>query len=360
MTSRAGGGGGDDEPFPSNVTILQYLLENDAGTATGGAAKPSSSSNTGVGRAKSKSSGKDSESITVHECPEPGCGKHYLQLEHLKAHERIHSGELVCNWETQPERVLEGVEGGSGLKFLLQNENLELVYEGSDEDEGKESEKGQELEDSEEDEEEVDFAFGSESPDSSKQVVQVFDAEVLSDDFIVLEEDPEEYVQISLNHSQSMRTTSTKARKYLCPWDGCQRAYTKSSHVKAHMRVHTGELPFACPWEGCGGRFPRAETLSRHYRRHSGERNYVCPQCSANFARSDHLRGHMKRHSIDQFVIERVIKANPDKSKPLQTTTAMSSKLSAISTRSANKSKRKRKPSTPACGLPRNYACAFR
>ena len=370
MTSKGGAGTAtEDEPFPTNVTILQYLLENDAGTA------PTKSSSTGVGRTKSKSVGrveKDATEppITVHECPQPGCGKQYLRLDHLKAHERIHSGELVCNWET--ERIQEGVVGGeSGLKFLLQNENLELVYEGEeDAEEGvKESLRNEEADvtdfEEEEDDEEFDYSFAPDSPDSSKQVVQVFDAQVLGDDFIVLEEDPDEYVQINLNHNQPMRTTSTKARKYCCPWDGCERAYTKSSHVTAHMRVHTGELPFACPWEGCDGRFARAETLSRHYRRHSGERNYVCPQCNATFARSDHLRGHMKRHSIDEFVIERVIKAGPqDKPKPTApsppvATTTMSSKLSAISIRTASKSKRKRKPSTPASGLPRNYACSF-
>lgn len=371
MSSKGGAGtAGEDEPFPTNVTILQYLLENDAGTAAAAATK---SSSTGVGRpTKSKPSGRAAEPpITVHECPVAGCGKQYLQLDHLKAHERIHSGQLVCNWET--ERVDEGVAHGgeSGLRFLLQNENLELVYEGEDADDGgKESAREEEEVDAsdfeEDDDEVVDFSIAPDSPGDPRQVVQVFDAEVLANDFIVLEEDPDEYVQINLNHNQPMRTTSTKVRKYVCPWDGCERAYTKSSHVTAHMRVHTGELPFACPWGGCEDRFARAETLSRHYRRHSGERNYVCPQCNSTFARSDHLRGHMKRHKIDEFVIERVIKAGPqDKSKPTSTpppppaNTTMSSKLSAISTRTANKSKRKRKPSTPASGLPRNYACSF-
>ncbi|XP_051942213.1 transcription factor Sp3-like [Hippocampus zosterae] len=87
-----------------------------------------------------------------------------------------------------------------------------------------------------------------------------------------------------------------KKKLHICHIVGCGKVYGKTSHLRAHLRWHSGERPFVCNWMYCGKRFTRSDELQRHRRTHTGEKKFVCGECSKRFMRSDHLAKHIKTH----------------------------------------------------------------
>ncbi|KAK6205114.1 strongly-conserved Zn-finger binding protein [Scheffersomyces amazonensis] len=92
---------------------------------------------------------------------------------------------------------------------------------------------------------------------------------------------------------------SGRPKKFVCNFEGCERAYSKPSLLEQHKRSHTGERPFICSQDGCNKSFLRKSHLDAHLISHNSdeEKPFRCSICGKGVNTPQHLKRHEIIHT---------------------------------------------------------------
>jgi hypothetical protein len=73
---------------------------------------------------------------------------------------------------------------------------------------------------------------------------------------------------------------SIKSKKHACPYVDCNKSFSQPTHLRIHLRSHTGEKPYTCSIATCRQTFSQLGNLRTHERRHIGQRPNRKRTCS--------------------------------------------------------------------------------
>ncbi|XP_056299636.1 oocyte zinc finger protein XlCOF28-like isoform X2 [Pseudoliparis swirei] len=96
-------------------------------------------------------------------------------------------------------------------------------------------------------------------------------------------------VEVSLSGSRFR----ARGKPFSC--SECGKIFKKKTHLKIHMRSHTGEKPFSC--SVCKKSFSQSGNLQKHMRIHTGEKPFTCSECGKLFGSQESLKKHLRIHT---------------------------------------------------------------
>lgn len=96
--------------------------------------------------------------------------------------------------------------------------------------------------------------------------------------------------------TSNKKPLSEVERPFVC--EVCDRKFIRSTHLRRHMRIHTGEKPFAC--HICGRKYARGDYLRAHIQGHRRDRVHKCKHCNEIFHDLTRFANHCRQVHLDE------------------------------------------------------------
>ncbi|XP_071995973.1 uncharacterized protein [Engystomops pustulosus] len=93
--------------------------------------------------------------------------------------------------------------------------------------------------------------------------------------------------------SERRRRAPNVAKPFLCV--ECDECFTSKSSLKAHRRIHRGQILHSCAH--CQEDFPHISAFIKHLKTHTGEKPFKCPECGKSFKKHSDLAAHIRNHT---------------------------------------------------------------
>ena len=90
------------------------------------------------------------------------------------------------------------------------------------------------------------------------------------------------------SYTRHMLLHTVPPQCHMCP---LLRFHTKAS-IEKHMKAHEAKLGYKC--EICGSKFFKQSALRVHNRKHTGERPFRCDECGKTFTQTGHRNKHIR------------------------------------------------------------------